>query len=154
MLTSILLSHFLLYSSVESGVACGLCVSVKGKIWFECYFDSSLYWSAHSFLYFWGFVFSLLEDLLLDLILILSLFLKYLADTNLGPDDAFDEKGCHCDVTVEDLSAPLKAVIRAVRLVWLPRVLCSPLKTVWRITTVVAELNTLILTSLPCWWRH
>ncbi|XP_043112028.1 potassium voltage-gated channel subfamily KQT member 5 isoform X8 [Puntigrus tetrazona] len=38
------------------------------------------------------------------------------ADTNLGPDDAFDEKGCHCDVTVEDLSAPLKAVIRAVRI--------------------------------------
>ncbi|XP_058651350.1 potassium voltage-gated channel subfamily KQT member 5 isoform X5 [Onychostoma macrolepis] len=31
-------------------------------------------------------------------------------------DDAFDEKGCHCDVTVEDLSAPLKAVIRAVRI--------------------------------------
>ncbi|KAK7148547.1 hypothetical protein R3I93_012775 [Phoxinus phoxinus] len=38
------------------------------------------------------------------------------ADTNLGPDDAFDEKGCHCDVTVEDLSAPQKAVIRAVRI--------------------------------------
>ncbi|XP_026079655.1 potassium voltage-gated channel subfamily KQT member 5-like isoform X5 [Carassius auratus] len=38
------------------------------------------------------------------------------ADTNIGPDDAFDEKGCHCDVTVEDLSAPLKAVIRAVRI--------------------------------------
>ncbi|XP_050981639.1 potassium voltage-gated channel subfamily KQT member 5 isoform X7 [Labeo rohita] len=37
-------------------------------------------------------------------------------DTNLGPDDAFDEKGCHCDVTVEDLSAPLKAVIRAIRI--------------------------------------
>uniref|UniRef100_A0A1A8EK89 Potassium voltage-gated channel, KQT-like subfamily, member 5a n=1 Tax=Nothobranchius kadleci TaxID=1051664 RepID=A0A1A8EK89_NOTKA len=31
-------------------------------------------------------------------------------------DDSFDEKGCHCDVTVEDLSAPLKAVIRAVRM--------------------------------------
>ncbi|XP_051508241.1 potassium voltage-gated channel subfamily KQT member 5-like isoform X13 [Myxocyprinus asiaticus] len=38
------------------------------------------------------------------------------ADTNLGPDDASDEKGCHCDVTVEDLSAPLKAVIRAIRI--------------------------------------
>ncbi|XP_077093075.1 potassium voltage-gated channel subfamily KQT member 5 isoform X8 [Siphateles boraxobius] len=38
------------------------------------------------------------------------------ADTNLGPDDAFEEKGCHCDVTVEDLSAPLKAVIRAIRI--------------------------------------
>ncbi|XP_068452724.1 potassium voltage-gated channel, KQT-like subfamily, member 2a, partial [Clinocottus analis] len=29
-------------------------------------------------------------------------------------EDSFDERGCHCDVTVEDLSAPLKAVIRAV----------------------------------------
>ncbi|XP_057197845.1 potassium voltage-gated channel subfamily KQT member 5 isoform X9 [Triplophysa rosa] len=38
------------------------------------------------------------------------------ADTNFGADDAFDEKGCHCDVTVEDLSAPLKAVIRAIRI--------------------------------------
>ncbi|XP_065152751.1 potassium voltage-gated channel subfamily KQT member 5 isoform X2 [Paramisgurnus dabryanus] len=38
------------------------------------------------------------------------------ADTSLGADDAFDEKGCHCDVTVEDLSAPLKAVIRAIRI--------------------------------------
>uniref|UniRef100_A0A671KY83 Potassium voltage-gated channel subfamily KQT member 5-like n=1 Tax=Sinocyclocheilus anshuiensis TaxID=1608454 RepID=A0A671KY83_9TELE len=42
--------------------------------------------------------------------------LRLKTDTNLGPDDAFDEKGCHCDVTVEDLSAPLKAVIRAVRI--------------------------------------
>lgn len=64
-----------------------------------------------------SFVFSLFEDLLLDVIHILSLSLKHTADTNLGPDDAFDEKGCHCDVTVEDLSAPLKAVIRAIRLV-------------------------------------
>ncbi|XP_068424988.1 potassium voltage-gated channel subfamily KQT member 5-like, partial [Clinocottus analis] len=31
-------------------------------------------------------------------------------------EDSFDERGCHCDVTVEDLSAPLKAVIRAVRI--------------------------------------
>ncbi|XP_056617125.1 potassium voltage-gated channel subfamily KQT member 5 isoform X2 [Triplophysa dalaica] len=38
------------------------------------------------------------------------------AETNFGADDAFDEKGCHCDVTVEDLSAPLKAVIRAIRI--------------------------------------
>uniref|UniRef100_A0AAR2JCX5 Potassium voltage-gated channel, KQT-like subfamily, member 5b n=1 Tax=Pygocentrus nattereri TaxID=42514 RepID=A0AAR2JCX5_PYGNA len=30
--------------------------------------------------------------------------------------DYFDEKGCHCDVSVEDLSAPLKTVIRAVRI--------------------------------------
>ncbi|XP_039855965.1 potassium voltage-gated channel subfamily KQT member 4 isoform X3 [Simochromis diagramma] len=31
-------------------------------------------------------------------------------------EESFDERGCHCDVTVEDLSAPLKAVIRAVRI--------------------------------------
>ncbi|XP_041921231.1 LOW QUALITY PROTEIN: potassium voltage-gated channel subfamily KQT member 5 [Alosa sapidissima] len=31
-------------------------------------------------------------------------------------DEAVDERGCHCDVTVEDLSAPLKSVIRAVRI--------------------------------------
>uniref|UniRef100_A0AAY4CKS2 Potassium voltage-gated channel, KQT-like subfamily, member 5a n=1 Tax=Denticeps clupeoides TaxID=299321 RepID=A0AAY4CKS2_9TELE len=37
-------------------------------------------------------------------------------DTNLGPEDSFDEKGCHCDLSVEDLSAPLKSVIRAVRI--------------------------------------
>uniref|UniRef100_H2U4N7 Potassium voltage-gated channel subfamily KQT member 5-like n=1 Tax=Takifugu rubripes TaxID=31033 RepID=H2U4N7_TAKRU len=30
--------------------------------------------------------------------------------------DSLDERGCHCDVTLEDLSAPLKAVIRAVRI--------------------------------------
>ncbi|XP_017578210.1 potassium voltage-gated channel subfamily KQT member 5 isoform X2 [Pygocentrus nattereri] len=35
---------------------------------------------------------------------------------SLGGDDYFDEKGCHCDVSVEDLSAPLKTVIRAVRI--------------------------------------
>uniref|UniRef100_A0A8C1CRV2 Potassium voltage-gated channel subfamily Q member 5 n=1 Tax=Cyprinus carpio carpio TaxID=630221 RepID=A0A8C1CRV2_CYPCA len=45
-----------------------------------------------------------------------SLEWPVVTDTNLGPDDAFDEKGCHCDVTVEDLSAPLKAVIRAIRI--------------------------------------
>jgi len=36
-------------------------------------------------------------------------------DTGMTTEDSFDERGCHCDVTVEDLSAPLKAVIRAVR---------------------------------------
>ncbi|XP_072534232.1 potassium voltage-gated channel subfamily KQT member 5 isoform X3 [Salminus brasiliensis] len=35
---------------------------------------------------------------------------------SLGGDDYFDEKGCHCDVSMEDLSAPLKTVIRAVRI--------------------------------------
>uniref|UniRef100_A0A8K9XSJ8 Potassium voltage-gated channel, KQT-like subfamily, member 5a n=1 Tax=Oncorhynchus mykiss TaxID=8022 RepID=A0A8K9XSJ8_ONCMY len=34
----------------------------------------------------------------------------------MGNDDAFGDRVCHCDVTVEDLSAPLKAVIRAVRI--------------------------------------
>ncbi|XP_044070895.1 potassium voltage-gated channel subfamily KQT member 5 isoform X7 [Siniperca chuatsi] len=37
-------------------------------------------------------------------------------DTGMNTDDSFDERGCHCDVTVEDLSNPLKAVIRAVRI--------------------------------------
>ncbi|KAI3363414.1 hypothetical protein L3Q82_012031 [Scortum barcoo] len=36
-------------------------------------------------------------------------------DAGMTTEDSFDERGCHCDVTVEDLSAPLKAVIRAVR---------------------------------------
>ncbi|KAM6956547.1 potassium voltage-gated channel subfamily KQT member 4-like [Aplochiton taeniatus] len=38
------------------------------------------------------------------------------ADSGMANEDGFDERGCHCDVTVEDLSAPLKAVIRAVRI--------------------------------------
>uniref|UniRef100_A0A8C4T6M3 Potassium voltage-gated channel subfamily Q member 5 n=1 Tax=Erpetoichthys calabaricus TaxID=27687 RepID=A0A8C4T6M3_ERPCA len=38
------------------------------------------------------------------------------ADTNLGTDDGFDEKGCHCDVSVEDLTPALKTVIRAIRI--------------------------------------
>ncbi|XP_041107986.1 potassium voltage-gated channel subfamily KQT member 5-like isoform X1 [Polyodon spathula] len=38
------------------------------------------------------------------------------ADTNLGTDDGFDEKGCHCEVSVEDLTPALKTVIRAVRI--------------------------------------
>ncbi|KAM9394698.1 potassium voltage-gated channel subfamily KQT member 4 isoform 3-T3 [Salvelinus alpinus] len=37
-------------------------------------------------------------------------------DTGMGNDDTFDDRGCHCDVTMEDISAPLKAVIRAVRI--------------------------------------
>ncbi|XP_031735089.1 potassium voltage-gated channel subfamily KQT member 5 isoform X6 [Anarrhichthys ocellatus] len=37
-------------------------------------------------------------------------------DAGMTTEDSFDERGCHCDVTVEDLSAPLKAVIRAVRI--------------------------------------
>ncbi|XP_023271512.1 potassium voltage-gated channel subfamily KQT member 4-like isoform X5 [Seriola lalandi dorsalis] len=38
------------------------------------------------------------------------------APDGMTTEDSFDERGCHCDVTVEDLSAPLKAVIRAVRI--------------------------------------
>ncbi|XP_056148214.1 potassium voltage-gated channel subfamily KQT member 5-like [Lampris incognitus] len=38
------------------------------------------------------------------------------ADAAMATEDSFDERGCHCDVTLEDLSAPLKAVIRAVRI--------------------------------------
>nr|XP_057914007.1 potassium voltage-gated channel subfamily KQT member 5 [Doryrhamphus excisus] len=37
-------------------------------------------------------------------------------DTGMTTEDSQDERGCHCDITVEDLSAPLKAVIRAVRI--------------------------------------
>ncbi|XP_074224872.1 potassium voltage-gated channel subfamily KQT member 5 isoform X2 [Camelus bactrianus] len=38
------------------------------------------------------------------------------ADTALGTEDAYDEKGCQCDVSVEDLTPPLKTVIRAIRI--------------------------------------
>ncbi|XP_021053081.1 potassium voltage-gated channel subfamily KQT member 5 [Mus pahari] len=38
------------------------------------------------------------------------------ADTALGIDDVYDEKGCQCDVSVEDLTPPLKTVIRAIRI--------------------------------------
>uniref|UniRef100_A0AAV2JMQ4 Potassium voltage-gated channel, KQT-like subfamily, member 5a n=1 Tax=Knipowitschia caucasica TaxID=637954 RepID=A0AAV2JMQ4_KNICA len=37
-------------------------------------------------------------------------------DPGMTTEDSLDERGCHCDVTLEDLSAPLKAVIRAVRI--------------------------------------
>ncbi|XP_073081186.1 potassium voltage-gated channel subfamily KQT member 5 isoform X3 [Manis javanica] len=37
-------------------------------------------------------------------------------DTALGTDDVYDEKGCQCDVSVEDLTPPLKTVIRAIRI--------------------------------------
>ncbi|XP_069868276.1 potassium voltage-gated channel subfamily KQT member 5 isoform X3 [Dipodomys merriami] len=38
------------------------------------------------------------------------------ADTALGTDDIYDDKGCQCDVSVEDLTPPLKTVIRAIRI--------------------------------------
>nr|XP_046214642.1 potassium voltage-gated channel subfamily KQT member 5 isoform X2 [Oncorhynchus gorbuscha] len=37
-------------------------------------------------------------------------------DTGMGNDDMFDDRGCHCDVTMEDITAAQKAVIRAVRI--------------------------------------
>ncbi|XP_030586565.1 potassium voltage-gated channel subfamily KQT member 5 isoform X4 [Archocentrus centrarchus] len=37
-------------------------------------------------------------------------------DSNITAEDAFDEKGCHCDISVEDLQPSVKSVIRAVRI--------------------------------------
>ncbi|XP_068597024.1 potassium voltage-gated channel subfamily KQT member 5-like [Brachionichthys hirsutus] len=37
-------------------------------------------------------------------------------DSGVTTEEPLDDRGCHCDITVEDLSAPLKAVIRAVRI--------------------------------------
>ncbi|XP_073808221.1 potassium voltage-gated channel subfamily KQT member 4 isoform X2 [Danio rerio] len=37
-------------------------------------------------------------------------------EANVTVDEAFDEKGCHCDMSVEDLPSALKTVIRAVRI--------------------------------------
>ncbi|KAJ8014134.1 hypothetical protein DPEC_G00037100 [Dallia pectoralis] len=37
-------------------------------------------------------------------------------DPGMGNGDMLDDRSCQCDVTVEDLSAPLKVVIRAVRI--------------------------------------
>lgn len=42
-------------------------------------------------------------------------YLPLSVDAGMSTEDSLDERGCHCDVTLEDLSAPLKAVIRAVR---------------------------------------
>ncbi|XP_069023993.1 potassium voltage-gated channel subfamily KQT member 5-like isoform X1 [Embiotoca jacksoni] len=38
------------------------------------------------------------------------------ADANMAADDTFDEKGCHCEISVEDLLPSVKCVIRAVRI--------------------------------------
>ncbi|XP_049427740.1 potassium voltage-gated channel subfamily KQT member 5 isoform X1 [Epinephelus fuscoguttatus] len=38
------------------------------------------------------------------------------ADSNMAAEDGFDEKGCHCDISVEDLLPSVKSVIRAVRI--------------------------------------
>lgn len=47
--------------------------------------------------------------------LLFGLLLYFVADTNLGTDDVYDDKGCQCDVSVEDLTPALKTVIRAIR---------------------------------------
>ncbi|XP_015258486.1 PREDICTED: potassium voltage-gated channel subfamily KQT member 5-like isoform X2 [Cyprinodon variegatus] len=38
------------------------------------------------------------------------------ADSAVAGEDAFDEKGCHCEISVEDLMPSVKTVIRAVRI--------------------------------------
>lgn len=47
--------------------------------------------------------------------LLVGLLLYFAADTSLGTDDVYDDKGCQCDVSVEDLTPALKTVIRAIR---------------------------------------
>lgn len=47
--------------------------------------------------------------------LLFGLLLYFVADTSLGTDDVYDDKGCQCDVSVEDLTPALKTVIRAIR---------------------------------------
>ncbi|XP_061479106.1 potassium voltage-gated channel subfamily KQT member 5 isoform X1 [Rhineura floridana] len=37
-------------------------------------------------------------------------------EASLGADDVYDERGCQCDVSVEDLTPALKTVIRAIRI--------------------------------------
>ncbi|XP_054590548.1 potassium voltage-gated channel subfamily KQT member 4 isoform X3 [Nothobranchius furzeri] len=37
-------------------------------------------------------------------------------DSNITAEEGFDEKGCHCDISVEDLLPSVKTVIRAVRI--------------------------------------
>ncbi|TKS69319.1 Potassium voltage-gated channel subfamily KQT member 5 KQT-like 5 [Collichthys lucidus] len=37
-------------------------------------------------------------------------------DSNMAGEDCFDEKGCHCEISVEDLMPSVKSVIRAVRI--------------------------------------
>lgn len=39
----------------------------------------------------------------------------FTGEANVGVDEGFDEKGCHCDMPAEDLPSALKTVIRAVR---------------------------------------
>lgn len=45
----------------------------------------------------------------------LSLCPPEATDSNMAGEDGFDEKGCHCEISVEDLLPSVKSVIRAVR---------------------------------------
>lgn len=56
-----------------------------------------------------------MSGLLDEIELILPLGFPGAADSNMATDDAFDEKGCHCEISVEDLLPSVKTVIRAVR---------------------------------------
>ncbi|XP_051558595.1 potassium voltage-gated channel subfamily KQT member 5-like isoform X2 [Myxocyprinus asiaticus] len=38
------------------------------------------------------------------------------SEVNAGVDEGFDEKGCHCDMSADDMPSALKSVIRAVRI--------------------------------------
>ncbi|KAM4611350.1 potassium voltage-gated channel subfamily KQT member 5 [Polymixia lowei] len=38
------------------------------------------------------------------------------AESNMAGEDGFDERGCHCEISVEDLLPSVKSVIRAVRI--------------------------------------
>lgn len=44
-----------------------------------------------------------------------TLHLSGAAESNMAGDDGFDDKGCHCEISVEDLLPSVKSVIRAVR---------------------------------------
>ncbi|CAG5865245.1 unnamed protein product [Menidia menidia] len=46
-------------------------------------------------------------------------------ESNMAAEDGFDEKGCHCEISVEDLLPSIKTVIRAVR--WVSPFWVSPL---------------------------
>lgn len=51
----------------------------------------------------------------LCLVVCFTLHLSEAADSNVAGDDGFDDKGCHCEISVEDLLPSVKSVIRAVR---------------------------------------
>lgn len=59
--------------------------------------------------------------------------LSLTADSNMAVEDGVDEKGCHCEISVEDLLPSVKSVIRAVRWAggnetssFIKLMLCSP----------------------------